>query len=45
MNLKKKLAYATMDKKNLQMKSLQLKKSLDEVIKVLGSGKTKKKNK
>lgn len=43
MNIKKKLAIATMDKRQLQVKSLQLKKSLDEVQKYLGEGKNKKK--
>lgn len=43
MNLKKKIANATMDNRNLQKRSLQFKKSLDEIQKVLGEGKTKKK--
>ena len=34
---------ATMDNRNLQKRSLQFKKSLDEIQKVLGEGKTKKK--
>lgn len=44
MNFKKKIANATMDNRNLQKRSLQFKKSLDEIQKVLGEGKTKKKN-
>ena len=38
MNLKKKIANATMDNRNLQKRSLQFKKSLDEIQKVLGEG-------
>ncbi len=45
MDLKKKLANATMDKRQLQMRSIELKKSMDEVLKVLGSGKPKKRKK
>lgn len=43
MDVKKNLSKVTLDKRNLQKKSLQIKKSLDEVIKIIGSGEKNKK--
>lgn len=45
MDFKKKLEHVTMDKRELQKRSIQLKKSLDEVKKVIGTGKSKRKGK
>jgi len=45
MDFKKKLANLTMDKRGLQMRSIQLKKSMDEVQKIIGQGRQKKKKK
>ena len=43
MNFKKKIANATMENSNIKKRSMHLKKTLDEIQKVLGEGKTKKK--
>ena len=44
MDLKQNLSKATVDKRNLQKRSVQIKKSFDEVQKIIGSGKKKPKN-
>lgn len=43
MDFKKNLSKATIDKRNLQKRTLQIKKSFDEVQKLIGSGKKKPK--
>ncbi len=45
MDLKKQLGKLTLDKRNLQKRSLQIKKSFDEVQRIIGSGKQKQKGK
>ena len=45
MNIKKSLSQATFDKRGLQKKSLQIKKSVDEVLKVIGTEKKDKRHK
>jgi len=43
MNFKQNLSKVTVDKRNLQKRSVQIKNSFDEVQKLLGGGKNKPK--